>query len=237
MLLKPQLAFTTKLDNCPGRTSDVAAKPATKDWTVAIELGASVPGYESHPKSWGAERQLEELQKLAKQTEGKSVNFIIHAELPVDAKGKPCDLGDVSKDAQCTTRAESANRARTQRYFIHDGKIEQLPDAKYKDGGDDIKSLLQDAAKLAPSEKLGLIVQSHGLGSDGIATNLGRISLNKTVDSIKAGLKESHRKDLDLLDFDACDMGAAKVMDKIHDIAKDVVASAAAEGIASRGKG
>lgn len=206
-----------------------SSKPQ-KDWTIAVQLAGSLPGDNNHPSGFGTERQLAELKRMAKETEGKSVNFVVHAERPVDSKGALCEAGkDPAKRGACVESATEANRQKTERYFIHDGKIDKLPDVKYSSAQENLSGLLKDAGKVSPSEKIGLFIQSHGVGSDGIDTNQGPISLNKTVGAIEKGLKGSGHDKLDILDFNACDMGAAKVLDKTAKIAKDVVASAAAE--------
>ena len=196
-----------------------------KDWTVAVELGATLPGDPSNPKGWGAQAQLKELKKLAESTKGKSVNFMVHAEMPEDKKGNICDNKPDGDSSACVTDAQNKNRAVTERFFIHDGKIEQLPDKKYKSGADSIKDLLAESGKLAPADKLGLIVQSHGMGTDGIATNLGETSLDGTIGAIKDGLKKTGHEKLDLLDYDSCTMSDVKVLSKSENVARDVVAS------------
>jgi len=212
-----------------------------KDWTVAIELGSNLPGDKNNPTGWGADHKLQELKRLAKETEGKSVNFVVHAERPFDRKGKPCvpedGSGDGDKVAACVTKAEENGRAVTERYLIHDGKIDRMPDKHYRDAGQDIQALMKEAGKVAPSDKLGLIIQSHGQGKGGIKTGLGELPLDKTIDAIKGGLKGSGHEKLDILDFDACDMGNAEVLAKSSKVAKDVVASSGVEGATPAGDG
>jgi hypothetical protein len=208
-----------------------------KDWTVAVELGATLPGDPTNPKGWGAQAQLKELKKLAESTKGKSVNFVVHAEMPEDKKGDICDNKPDGESSACVTDAQSKNRAVTERFFIHDGKIEQLPDKKYKNGADSIKDLLAESGKLAPADKLGLIMQSHGMGTDGIATNLGEVSLDGTIGAIKDGLKKTGHEILDLLDYDSCTMSDVKVLSKSEKVATDLVASAAVEGVGKNSDG
>jgi len=217
------------------------AGPERKDWTVAIELGSNLPGDKSNPTGWGADRKLQELKRLAQETEGKSINFVVHAERPLDRKGKPCvpedGTGDGDKVAACVTKAEEKGRAVTERYFIHDGKIDRMKDKHYTDAGQDIQALMKEAGKVAPSDKIGLIIQSHGKGKGGIKTGLGELPLDKTIDAIKDGLKGSGHEKLDILDFDACDMGNAEVLAKSSKVAKDVVASSGVEGATPSGDG
>lgn len=233
--IKSSLADATRTlegkGTLPGMKVDHQTEPPQKkDWTIAVHLAGTLPGDKDRPQSFGAERQLEEMKRLAKETEGKSVNFVVHAERLVDNQGNLCEvMPHNSQKADCFSNAVDAHRERTERYFIHDGKIEELPEVKYKTAEDNLAGLLKDAGKLAPADKIGLFVQSHGVGSDGLDTNQGKISLKHTVAAIENGLKGSGHDKLDILDFNACDMGTAKVLDQTGKVAKDVVASAAAE--------
>lgn len=214
-------------------TDPAKAAPVKKDWTIAIDLGATLPGTELNPKGFGADNKLDYLKQLAKETEGKSVNFLVHADRTVGRDGNLCHdpnkpLSNEKADA-CDRTATEKNRAKSENYFIHDGKIEKLPDSKSKSPADDLKNLLKEAKDLAPSEKIGLIIQSHGGGAQGIQTNRGELSLANTAKSIEAGLKGSGHEKLDFLDFDACNMSTTPVLDKLAKVANNVVASAASE--------
>ena len=206
---------------------------AKKEWTLAVALSATLPGDDRKPLGSGTENQLAQLKTMAKETEGHSVAFMVHAERTLGANGKPClngKSGHSEKDGACVEAAADKHRAITERYFIHDGKVEKMPDVKYKTGADDLKALLQETGQKAPSEKVGLIIQSHGDGTGGIEMTKGHLSLDKTIDTIKAGLKGSGHEKLDILDYDSCVMGAAGVLGKTAAITKDVVASSAEEG-------
>ncbi len=209
-------------------------KDKSENWTVAIDLAASLPGKDANPIGAGVDHQLGELKALAKETEGTSVNIVVHAERPVDASWQPCfqENGNAKAMAACTTDATQNHMVSTERYFIHDGKIDQLPDMHIGAGGGGnrhSKPASTTPATLAPSQKLGLIVQSHGDGSHGIGTNLGFIDMDKTVQAVQAGLANSGHQNLDLLDFDSCDMAEAKVLEASRFAANDVVASSATE--------
>jgi hypothetical protein len=132
----------------------------------------------------------------------------------------------------CDVNASNKSLSRTERYFIHDGIIDKLPDSQAKTSDAELTELLQTAEKLSPSAKLGLLIQSHGSGSQGIATNKGPVDLDKTLSAIQNGLSNRIGKTLDVLDFDACDMGTIAVLSRIRDsrISNNVVASATAEG-------
>jgi hypothetical protein len=208
------------------------APVAEKDWTVAIELAATIVPHQGNPEGGGTERELPKLQALAKETSGKSVDFIVHADRLTDDSGLPCQLlGEMDKTVACMNDALGhwESQAVTERYFIHDGKIDKLPDAQYVDGAGDAEELLKEAGKLAPSKNLALIVDAHGSGNQGIFTNLGDVSLGDEMGAIQKGLAGSGHDKLDLLDFNACDMGEANVIDQSSKVAKDVVASSAVE--------
>ena len=211
-----------------------AADPTKKEWTIAVELGASGPATEHFPKGNGSEPLLEQLKGLAKETENKSVDFVVAAERPTDKKGNLChnETNNPAKVAACDMQALQSGSARTERYFIHDGKIDKLPDSKASTPGKEIEELLKDAGKLAPSNKLGLVVQGIQQGADNsVATNKDLMSLPQMVDGIKKGLQGGEHKKLDLLNFDVCSMSSPHTLGKVKDVAENVVASSAIEKI------
>jgi len=157
------------------------AQPQSKKWTVAILLSANQTDHADRTEIWNGDRQLRELQKLAKKTDGQLVNFMVHADHVCGSKEKPCHQAYADYDGACLAGAAETERAITERYFIHDGKIDRLADAKYRDATEDIKALMHDAGKLAPSARLGLVVQSHAAGSQGITTNIGPFLLIKQL--------------------------------------------------------
>jgi hypothetical protein len=214
-------------------------KNASAQWTVAIELGATLPGTDDQPLGAGVEHQLPQLLALAKETTGKPVNFVVHAQRLVDSAKEPVYDGS---NITSVTNAEAKNALQagtteTERYFIHDGKIDELPTVTYGDGASDIAGLLNDAGMAAPADKLALVIQSHGGGTGGIGTNIGSLSLNDTMDAIRTGLGQTFHDKLDLLDFDGCDMAEAKVMSASKDVANDVVASSVYEIANSKNDG
>ncbi len=212
------------------KSKEAAAK---KEWTVAIDLSATLPGADRSPKGFGVDNKLDYLKQLAKETEGKSVNILIHADRTVGKNNKFChdDKRPLSnKEANaCDLNATEKNLSKSENYFIHDGKIDKLPDSKSKSSQEDIKNLLKTASELSPSDKIALIIQSHGMGAAGIKTNRGDLTLSDTTKGIEAGLKGSGHEKLDFLDFDACNMSSVPVLDKTAKIAKNLVASAASE--------
>jgi len=202
-----------------------------KNWTIAIDLTESGLPDKLHPGGSGVENQLPSLKALAAETEGKSVNFVVHAERPVDDKMHPCADSEKTLAAKyhCTLYGIAGYQSVTEDYLIHDGKIDRLPDAHFKIPAQDFSSILKEAGQLAPAKHLGLIIASHGGGSSGLGTNLGNITLDETINSVKLGLLFTEHNKLDLLDFDACDMAELKVLSASAQVAKDVVASAGYE--------
>ena len=210
-----------------------------KDWTVAIHLAASVPGGPEQPLGFGVDHQLKELKALAKETEGKSVSYIIHADRPLDGQGNPCVDKRSSEDASaCIKKTTDENGpVVTERYYAHDGKLERLSDVHYKSADADLVALLKETQKLAPANNLQLILQSHGMGAQGIQANQGLISLGQMNRDIAAGLKGSGKDKIDLLNFDSCNMAEAAVLDASKKVARDVVASSAEEQTTPKGGG
>jgi hypothetical protein len=206
---------------------DASAKPPEikpKDWTVAVDLTTSLG------RGQGAEEKLTQLKSLAKETEGKSVAFVVHAEIAeaaVQSSGAQEQV--IGADKTASQAAPTDTAPLTERFLIEDGKIVPLAPEKDENSGQDITSLLKDASQLAPSKHLGLILQAHGGGAPGIYTNLGAVTLDNTIGAISEGLQGSGHEKLDLLDFDSCNMGELKVLDASKNVASDVVASESVE--------
>jgi hypothetical protein len=106
---------------------------------------------------------------------------MVHSEQPLGSEEKQFSQARLNCNASCTVGATENKRAIIERYFIHDGKIDRLPDAQYEDADEDIQALKQDAGDLAPSARLGLVVQSRGGGGAGITTNIGPFLLIKQL--------------------------------------------------------
>ena len=211
-----------------------------KQWTMAVLLSMTGPGDAAHPDGFGAETKLKQLKQMAKETEGKSVNFMVSVERSLDLKGQLCHQEKKSPaDASACDAAagESARKTKTERYFIHDGKIDQLPDSRAKTADKDLTSLLKDAQKMSPSDKLGLVVQSIGYGDTGLRTNSGPVSIQKLDKAIELGLDGKAHKKLDVLDLDACSMDTMKPLGALKNVADNIVASSAIERVTTTNDG
>ncbi len=193
---------------------DVAAKPAVKpenQWTVAVDLTLSpyIPATDGQKGyQLGGKSQLEQIEKLRKESINKPVTII--AQLVVPSSDSP----------------SSPPSSKLERFEIKNGKITKLKTEPSQGFSQDVKSLLALAASQEPASKLGLIVQSHGDGAGGLDGDNGPTTLNKFVDAVKEGLQGSGHKQLDMLDFDSCLMGTSEVLDKVKSITSHVVASA-----------
>jgi hypothetical protein len=217
-----------------------------KQWTVAVELGATMPGGQVNPNGFGADNKLRYLKQLAGETAGKPVSFVVSAQRTTDRQGNPCHAdvtpsasgtpAEAQRASACDVKAGENSLHRTERYFIHDGKIDRLPDATARSTKDEISGLLADASRLSPSSKLGLIIQSHGVGARGIETNRGSLSPEQLAAGIQRGLQGSGHDRLDFLNFDACNMSTLPVLAQMQKVSDNVVASAASEGAKAAGE-
>ena len=174
--------------------------PHKQQWTLAIELATNVtrPGNPQPVK--GAERQMKEIEALAAQTKDKPVTIV----------------------AQCA-RADGSKILDT--YIIKDGHITKAPPHHSDNIEHDITNLMKLANTLAPAEKLGLMILSHGQSTRGILGDNGKASLDELKHAIATGLQGSGHSELDLLDLDACIMGNTNVLDKLSGSAHQIVAS------------
>lgn len=169
-------------------------------WTVVVDLGLSI---QDKGVKEGSDRQLAELKELAEKTRGTGVTMVV----------------------QKLTAGEHGDKGSVERYLIRNGEIKQLNSEKSEGFAQDLKGLLQLAGHEAPSDKIALVTQTHGLGAAGVLADNGPNSLDDLKGAIKDGLAGSGHSQLDVLDFDACIMGSQSVSDKFHDLAKHIVAS------------
>lgn len=111
------------------------------------------------------------------------------------------------------------------RYVIKDGRIDDLPAIHSRDTGKDITALLRYAGKEHPSDRLALIITSHGDGNWGLRGDNGELSMPDLADAIKDGLTGSGHDKLNLIDFDSCKMAQVGVAQRMAPLATDMVAS------------
>ncbi|HEY9757331.1 MAG TPA: clostripain-related cysteine peptidase [Oculatellaceae cyanobacterium] len=185
------------------------------DWTLAIDLTASL-GAE------GTANQFHHLQSIAQESKGVPVDLVVQVAEPlVPPGGKELDPRTPRK---------------VDRYMIHDGALTKLGHATTSKGfAADLTDLLQTANEKAPSNHLGLILQSHGAGAYGVGGDTGESDLPKFTQAISNGLKGGSHDKLDVVDFDSCMMGHLKVAETMAPMALHMVASSLAENAGPRG--
>jgi hypothetical protein len=199
-------------------TADGSERPAPAaraegektQWTVAINLAANGT---FNAENLGADAQWRRLQQLAEQTKGTPVDLVVQLTQG-EARGK---------------HASTGNGASVQRYLVSNGQIRQIHDGPSRGMAGDVTDLLRAANEVSPSQQLALIQQSHGAGTDGVEGAAGSATLPEFSAAIKAGLEGSNHERLDLIDFNACSMGATSVVDQMSRVANHMVASSEVE--------
>lgn len=199
--------------DAPATTGD-----AKDSWTIVLDLRMSFSEkLEQERPDHFINGNLKRLEELAKQTEGTDVTFVVQAQ------HRPDD------PAVTPTGEPNASNEIVDRYIIKDGKITPIGSSYSQGMKDDLKSVLQLATEVAPSEHIGLIEYAHGDGANGMAVQNNfrgdTMSLDDLNSAIEEGLEGSSHEKLDVLAFDACSMGSSAVLDKLQGAADHVVAS------------
>ena len=219
------------------RTSNTT--PSRQEWTLAIDLttnGSHQAGDER--VHTGAEHQMQEIMRLAAETRGKPVTLVVQCIVNepserstgnTPASSTPESSGRQDDRSGNTIPGEREGTRMLQRYIIRNGQVELLETRPPQGFNEDLKQLLSLATHNAPSEKLGLIIQSHGAGPRGLDGDTGSLSLPQLTDTVRQSLAGTGHGKLDLLDFDACSMGNASVMEQLGDVSQHVVASSEVE--------
>jgi Clostripain family len=186
------------------QTSLVPPKRAT--WTIAVDLTTT---QDSSVPIAGAERQNNVMKRLQDETRGKPVTFVV--QTLHDQTGR----GD----------------RELERYVIRDGAILPLDDKSVASRGAsaDLQGLLHVAENVSPSDRIGLVIQSHGGAARGLQSDAGSITIPELKGAIRSGLEGSGHHRLDILDFDSCSMSSLHVLDQLKNVAGTMVASAEPE--------
>jgi hypothetical protein len=184
-------------------------------WTLAIDLAMNLPEIGPHGHLV-AQDKMYRLKQFAAETAGTPVTIVVQEtvnKIPEVATSYDdfTHLGDGTISVYSHELREARQPAireglySLKRYIIHDGTIdESFAPMPSKGTANDLSSLLEFAGKQYPSERLGLVISSHGEGDDGLIGDTGRASLEEVNAAIKEGLSQSDRSNLDLLDFDSC---------------------------------
>jgi len=200
------VALDAVADGSDQQTPATRPEGAQTQWTVAINLAANGT---FNAENLGAESQWRRLQQLAEQTRGVDVDLVVQLT-----------TGEAGKGASAP--GEGAN---VQRFLVSNGEITEIHNGPSRGMAGDITDLLKAANEVSPSQHLALIQQSHGAGTDGVEGASGSATLSELTAAIKAGLEGSNHERLDLIDFNACSMGATSVVDQMGRVADHMVAS------------
>lgn len=187
------------------------------DWTIAIDLAANG---ESGGDEVGAANQLRRLMELAEQTTDADMTLVVSASI----------LDDSWRESGMRTLDDQPE---VRQYVIRDGQIYQISAEQSEGMKGDLGNLLEITGEYAPSNHLGLIIQSHGTGHLGISGDAGHMSTEEIRETVSNALQESELEQLDLLSFNACLMGDAAVLSTIADVTDHVIASPEKEGACS----
>lgn len=179
------------------------------EWTIAVDLTANL---DLNGVKLGAEKKTESLMQLVDASRGKpDAAFVVQA-VHGSFADRPADES-VVEDGQLD------------RFIIQNGQISNMQTVQNEGISANQTELLRYATDLAPSDHIGLVIQSHGGGSDGLLGGTGREPLDALSSAIKQGLEGSNHEALDILDFDACSMATPGVLQAMAPVADNVIAS------------
>lgn len=200
-----------KLDNVLNQLAAAGKKGQGADWTVALNLTTY---FEMDGE--GVFYRLESLKKFAEKTKGTKLTIVVQSAYVYEP-----------------SKAGEAESSLLERFVIKDGKVTKVSekDAESKGYGQDLKDLVTYMGKNHPSSRMALIMDSHGLGNEGMFGDSGKLSVDGFVNCVRDGLKGSGREKLDLVHFDSCYMAQNGVMARVASVSDHMVASAEAEEI------
>lgn len=177
---------------------------AERNWTIVFNLTTDFGDGD------GVENRLKQLKTFATMTTDTDLKVVVQAAIAIKGKdGKPT--------------------AHTiERYRIEHGKVEKFEEVPSAGYDRDLESLMSVAAKSSAGRKLGLIIDTHGLGNEGLKGDTGKISLNQFNQAVRKGLGNDSPK-LDFLNFDGCFMGQNGVIKSVRNVSSEIVASSEIE--------
>ncbi len=181
-------------------------------WTVAVDLTSDLILPDG--TDVGGHHELSKLEQLVEASKGQpDVAIAVQA------------AGSRSREQLPTNGTGQQQDVQLDRYIIRDGQLTKVETVDSQGIQENQTGLLQFATQFAPSDHIGLVIQSHGGGADGLVGGTGEETLAQLNAAVKAGLTGSGHERLDLLDFDACSMASAATLGAVTDIADQVVAS------------
>lgn len=193
------------------KLSPPAQPPVSKpEWTVVLDMTTDFDQNKD-----GTFNRVNDLTAFAERTKGNNLAIVVQAAYR-DPRTVPLGVAYTP-----TFRLE--------RHLIRDGKITKVAEGKSQGYGPDLEELLLYAGKHTPANKMALIMDSHGVGNEGLEGDTGKLSMDDFVKIVHNGLKPSGKEKFDLIDFDACLMAQNGALSRMGKIADHVVASAETE--------
>lgn len=218
------------IGQAPARSSNTTTEanphsspPQKSQWTLALDLTTTQDGADGG----GALNQSKRIQALVSETRNSSVSFVVQVTEPPPAnqphlKAKESEANTIKKGPIQPSNVE--------RFLIQNGTVTSISDSAASRGmANDVEDLLRTANQVAPSEHIGLVMQSHGGAADGLESDAGKATLPEFTHAVTDGLADSNHAKLDLLDFDACSMANLNVAEAMAPIAEHMVASSEVE--------
>lgn len=227
----------------PASVEDLSKPLPKAQWTVAINIA----------QDWVTFKRMDELKKIVNDTKGKDVTILVQESLADSGATPhgprppmPYDRYDAAtgqltrkKDAAASTEqakpGAQSNSASSgyhlDRYLIRDGQIQKLETVPSTGYAADVESFVKFMEQKAPSDKIAYINDSHGGGNIGLMGNVGDASVKEFRDAVQKGLAGSGHDKLDILDFDACQMGQNGVLRNMQGLADHIIASTENESI------
>lgn len=189
-----------------------SADASATEWTVVLDLTTDF----DHNKD-GSFNRMKELEQFAEKTKGTSLAVVVQAAYRIPPN-PPVPYGVAYK-----------SEYRLERHVVKDGKITPVFTGKSNGYAQDLEDLVGYASKNHRAPKMALIMDTHGLGNEGLTGDTGTITLSEFVKRVQGGLKGSGRDKFDLVDFDACLMAQNGVLEHVGVVTDRVVASAETE--------
>ncbi len=203
----------------PVSVDETEPPPSSRRWTMAVNLTSSGSLDDNGARRpIGAAGKLDQILELAERSRNSPVTIYVQSTLPLPT--------EVSEDG---TIRSNLNDLQVATYRIENGEVTLVERGPTQGFQRDLEQLLARASRRAGDGNLGLIIQSHGLASNGLSGDSGRVSLDELEGVIRNGLRSSGRTALDVLNFDSCDMGNIDVVQAMQGEARHIVGSAEVE--------
>ena len=181
------------------------------EWTIAVDLTANLDL--GGGVTIGAERKVDDLKRLVELSEGNADVAIVVQSVQSSFADRPTRMTGPKPEGNLD------------RFIIRDGQITNMVSVASEGLSENHTNLLQYATEFAPSENIGMVINSHGGGPEGLVGGTGRETLQELSSAISRGLEGSGHDALNILDFDACSMATPAVLATLNPVVDYVVAS------------